>query len=160
MYDLVSLQVHMLDIECFSFLNRALENEMSPILVVATNRGITRIRGTNYRSAVLPVRCAPVHSHTLAVAPAQGVAQCVGSNPQVPVSLLAALFCFCLHSCKLMQAPGRAVGVSCRAWAIPACSVVSTSGHFAGRWLSLHVSSSAWVLAADRPWLDMQENMY
>eukprot|EP00891_Asterochloris_glomerata_P006712 jgi/Astpho2/6712/e_gw1.00102.12.1_t len=43
-------EVHMLDIECFSFLNRALENEMSPILVVATNRGITRIRGTNYRS--------------------------------------------------------------------------------------------------------------
>ena len=44
------LQVHMLDIECFSFLNRALENELAPILVVATNRGITRIRGTAYRS--------------------------------------------------------------------------------------------------------------
>ena len=40
----------MLDIECFSFLNRALENELAPILVVATNRGITRIRGTSYRS--------------------------------------------------------------------------------------------------------------
>ena len=43
-------EVHMLDIECFAFLNRALENEMAPILVVATNRGITRIRGTNYKS--------------------------------------------------------------------------------------------------------------
>ena len=43
-------QVHMLDIECFSFLNRALENDMAPILVTATNRGITKIRGTNYRS--------------------------------------------------------------------------------------------------------------
>ena len=43
-------EVHMLDIECFSFLNRALEHEMAPILVVATNRGITTIRGTNYRS--------------------------------------------------------------------------------------------------------------
>ncbi|RRT84678.1 hypothetical protein BHE74_00011617 [Ensete ventricosum] len=43
-------EVHMLDIECFSFLNRALENEMAPILVIATNRGITTIRGTNYRS--------------------------------------------------------------------------------------------------------------
>lgn len=43
-------EVHMLDIECFSFLNRALESDMAPILVVATNRGITRIRGTNYRS--------------------------------------------------------------------------------------------------------------
>ncbi|KAH6759880.1 P-loop containing nucleoside triphosphate hydrolases superfamily protein [Perilla frutescens var. hirtella] len=43
-------EVHMLDIECFSFLNRALENDMAPILIVATNRGITTIRGTNYRS--------------------------------------------------------------------------------------------------------------
>ncbi|XP_037087976.1 ruvB-like 2 [Pollicipes pollicipes] len=43
-------EVHMLDIECFSFLNRALENEMAPILVMATNRGITRIRGTSYSS--------------------------------------------------------------------------------------------------------------
>ncbi|KAL2630244.1 hypothetical protein R1flu_014930 [Riccia fluitans] len=43
-------EVHMLDIECFSFLNRALEQDMAPILVVATNRGITRIRGTNYKS--------------------------------------------------------------------------------------------------------------
>lgn len=43
-------EVHMLDIECFSFLNRALENEMAPILVVATNRGITTIRGTKYKS--------------------------------------------------------------------------------------------------------------
>lgn len=40
----------MLDIECFSFLNRALENEMAPIVIMATNRGITRIRGTNYKS--------------------------------------------------------------------------------------------------------------
>merc|ERR1711981_926905 len=43
-------EVHMLDIECFSFLNRALEDEMAPVVVMATNRGITRIRGTNYRS--------------------------------------------------------------------------------------------------------------
>ncbi|XP_049766679.1 ruvB-like 2 isoform X2 [Schistocerca serialis cubense] len=43
-------EVHMLDIECFSFLNRALENEMAPVVIMATNRGITRIRGTNYRS--------------------------------------------------------------------------------------------------------------
>lgn len=43
-------EVHMLDIECFSFLNRALESDMSPILITATNRGITKIRGTNYNS--------------------------------------------------------------------------------------------------------------
>jgi len=43
-------EVHMLDIECFSFLNRALESAMSPIVIMATNRGITSIRGTDYRS--------------------------------------------------------------------------------------------------------------
>lgn len=35
-------EVHMLDIECFSFLNRALESDMAPILIMATNRGITQ----------------------------------------------------------------------------------------------------------------------
>lgn len=40
----------MLDIECFSFLNRALESETAPILIMATNRGITNIRGTIYKS--------------------------------------------------------------------------------------------------------------
>ncbi|ESO97962.1 hypothetical protein LOTGIDRAFT_203071 [Lottia gigantea] len=43
-------EVHMLDIECFSFLNRALESDMAPILIMATNRGITKIRGTQYNS--------------------------------------------------------------------------------------------------------------
>ncbi|TPX38561.1 hypothetical protein SeMB42_g06662 [Synchytrium endobioticum] len=43
-------EVHMLDIECFSFLNRALEDDMSPIVIMASNRGITRIRGTKYTS--------------------------------------------------------------------------------------------------------------
>merc|ERR1719424_2537782 len=43
-------EVHMLDIECFSWLNRALESDMSPVLVIATNRGIAQIRGTHYKS--------------------------------------------------------------------------------------------------------------
>ena len=43
-------EVHMLDIECFSFLNRALEGELAPLVVMASNRGITRIRGTKYKS--------------------------------------------------------------------------------------------------------------
>lgn len=43
-------EVHMLDMECFSFLNRALESDMAPVLVIATNRGISKIRGTNYES--------------------------------------------------------------------------------------------------------------
>ena len=43
-------EVHMLDMECFSFLNRALESDMAPVLVIATNRGIAKIRGTEYKS--------------------------------------------------------------------------------------------------------------
>ena len=43
-------EVHMLDIECFSFLNRALENELAPLVIMASNRGVARIRGTNLHS--------------------------------------------------------------------------------------------------------------
>ncbi|CAO0794124.1 unnamed protein product [Mucor circinelloides] len=43
-------EVHMLDIECFSFLNRALEDDMAPVVIMASNRGITHIRGTKYKS--------------------------------------------------------------------------------------------------------------
>jgi RuvB-like protein 2 len=43
-------EVHMLDIECFSFINRALEDELAPIVIMASNRGNALIRGTNYRS--------------------------------------------------------------------------------------------------------------
>ncbi|KAJ3194224.1 RuvB-like 2 [Irineochytrium annulatum] len=43
-------EVHMLDIECFSFLNRALEDDMAPVVIMASNRGITNIRGTKYTS--------------------------------------------------------------------------------------------------------------
>lgn len=43
-------EVHMLDIECFSFINRALEDEFAPIVVMATNRGVSQTRGTNYKS--------------------------------------------------------------------------------------------------------------
>jgi len=39
-------EVHMLDIECFTYLNRALESAISPIVIFATNRGICTIRGT------------------------------------------------------------------------------------------------------------------
>lgn len=43
-------EVHMLDMECFSWLNRALESELAPVLVIATNRGFAKIRGTSYKS--------------------------------------------------------------------------------------------------------------
>ncbi len=41
---------HMLDMEAFSFLTRALESDLSPILILATNRGVTKIRGTEIES--------------------------------------------------------------------------------------------------------------
>lgn len=34
----------MLDMECFSYLNRALESSLSPIVIFATNRGICNVR--------------------------------------------------------------------------------------------------------------------
>jgi len=37
----------MLDIETFAFLNRAMEQELSPIIIFATNRGMAQIRGTD-----------------------------------------------------------------------------------------------------------------
>ncbi|PAN27686.1 hypothetical protein PAHAL_5G098500 [Panicum hallii] len=43
-------EVHMLDIECFSYLNRALESPLSPIVILATNRGICNVRGTDMTS--------------------------------------------------------------------------------------------------------------
>jgi len=40
----------MLDIDSFSFLNRALENDLAPLVVMASNRGMSKIRGTQYKS--------------------------------------------------------------------------------------------------------------
>ena len=37
----------MLDIECFTYLNRALESTISPIVILASNRGKCTIRGTD-----------------------------------------------------------------------------------------------------------------
>jgi TBP-interacting protein len=41
---------HLLDIETFSFLTRAMETEFAPIIIMATNRGIAKIRGTDIES--------------------------------------------------------------------------------------------------------------
>ena len=40
-------EVYMLDIECFTFLNKALESKLSPVVVLATNRGTSKIKGTS-----------------------------------------------------------------------------------------------------------------
>ena len=39
-------EVHMLDIECFTYLHRALESTIAPIVIFATNRGHCTIKGT------------------------------------------------------------------------------------------------------------------
>ena len=36
----------MLDLECFTYLNRALESPISPLVILASNRGLTTIRGS------------------------------------------------------------------------------------------------------------------
>ena len=41
---------HLLDLEAFSFLGRAMESELVPIIILATNRGIATIRGTDIKS--------------------------------------------------------------------------------------------------------------
>jgi len=41
---------HLLDLEAFSFLGRAMESELVPIIILATNRGVTTIRGTDVKS--------------------------------------------------------------------------------------------------------------
>ncbi|KPA82448.1 putative ruvb-like 1 DNA helicase [Leptomonas pyrrhocoris] len=43
-------EVHMLDIECFTYLNKALESTLAPVVIFATNRGSCRIRGTEIRA--------------------------------------------------------------------------------------------------------------
>ncbi|KJH51590.1 TIP49 protein [Dictyocaulus viviparus] len=43
-------EVHMLDIECFTYLHRALESTISPIVIFATNRGMSKVRGSGEMS--------------------------------------------------------------------------------------------------------------
>ncbi len=43
-------EVHILDLECFSFLNRAIESDLSPIIIMATNKGEAKIRGSEVTS--------------------------------------------------------------------------------------------------------------
>lgn len=43
-------EVHMLDVECFTYLNRALESSLAPIVVLATNRGLCQVRGAEVTS--------------------------------------------------------------------------------------------------------------
>ncbi|KAK4235941.1 AAA family ATPase [Achaetomium macrosporum] len=40
-------EAHMLDVECFTYLNKALESPISPIVILASNRGMATIRGAD-----------------------------------------------------------------------------------------------------------------
>ncbi|KAK6024354.1 oxidoreductase, zinc-binding dehydrogenase family protein [Ostertagia ostertagi] len=40
-------EAHLLDLECFSFLNRAMESDLSPLLIMATNKERGLVRGTD-----------------------------------------------------------------------------------------------------------------
>jgi RuvB-like protein 2 len=43
-------EVHMLDLQCFSYLNRATEERLAPLVVMATNRAHANVRGTDWRT--------------------------------------------------------------------------------------------------------------
>lgn len=50
-------EVHMLDIETFTYLHRALESAIAPIVIFATNRGRCVIRGNNIMSSLCRNAC-------------------------------------------------------------------------------------------------------
>lgn len=43
-------EAHMLDLEAFTFLHRSLESPLAPICILATNRGLTQVQGTDRKS--------------------------------------------------------------------------------------------------------------
>jgi hypothetical protein len=58
----------MLDIECFSFLNRALESETAPIVIFATNRVNFYYDGSWYTQATIDdTNNLPQHIHDTAI---------------------------------------------------------------------------------------------
>jgi RuvB-like protein 1 (pontin 52) len=40
-------EAHILDLDCFAYLNRAVESPLAPIVILATNRGMALVRGTD-----------------------------------------------------------------------------------------------------------------
>ncbi|ODQ80165.1 hypothetical protein BABINDRAFT_161144 [Babjeviella inositovora NRRL Y-12698] len=52
-------EVNMLDLECFTFLNRALESAIAPIVILASNRGMTTVRGSEDMDFKGPHGCPP-----------------------------------------------------------------------------------------------------
>eukprot|EP00375_Theileria_parva_P001626 XP_764299.1 DNA helicase RuvB [Theileria parva strain Muguga] len=44
-------EVHMFDIECFTYLSKVMESPLSPIIILSTNRGISSVRGSDFIEA-------------------------------------------------------------------------------------------------------------
>ncbi|XP_953307.1 RuvB-like DNA repair helicase, putative [Theileria annulata] len=44
-------EVHMFDIECFTYLSKVMESPLSPIVILSTNRGISSVRGSDFIEA-------------------------------------------------------------------------------------------------------------
>lgn len=55
-------EVHMLDIECFTYLNRALESTLAPIVIFATNRGKCNVRCVSQPCVSACILLLPCHS--------------------------------------------------------------------------------------------------
>lgn len=47
-------EAHLLDMECFAFLNRAIESPLAPIVIFATNRGMCEVRGSTMGKLLSP----------------------------------------------------------------------------------------------------------
>ncbi|UKJ89879.2 RuvB-like DNA repair helicase [Theileria orientalis] len=44
-------EVHMFDIECFTYLTKVMESPLSPIIILSTNRGVSSVRGSDFIEA-------------------------------------------------------------------------------------------------------------
>ncbi|KAI5955012.1 RVB1 [Candida jiufengensis] len=52
-------EVNMLDLEIFTYLNKALENSIAPIVILASNRGLTTVKGSDDPTFKAPHGCPP-----------------------------------------------------------------------------------------------------
>ena len=52
-------EVNMLDLEIFTYLNKALESNIAPIVILASNRGLTTVKGSDDLSIKAPHGCPP-----------------------------------------------------------------------------------------------------
>jgi RuvB-like protein 1 len=107
-------EVHMLDIECFTYLNRALESSLSPIVIFATNRGVCTIRGTDVLSPhgvpvdlldrMLIIRTMPYSLEEMI--------QIIGIRATVSTHCTYELYCNVMHWMLVLALSGSISGVS------------------------------------------------